>query len=472
MLEERAFLPPLIYPPRQGTIALAKHGHQESLNRLLEESNMSTPMPITAAISPAGHLLIGGCDLADLAQQFGTPLYVFDEATLRSQCRGYTETLAAAYPDSLAIYACKAFINSALARILDQEGMGLDVVSGGELFVAHKSGFPMHKVYFHGNNKSSQELAMALDLGVGRIVVDNLHEMALLNHLAVLKAKRVPVLLRLSPGVDAHTHAAISTGIVDSKFGFLIATGQAEAALAQALTSPGLEVVGIHAHIGSMIFELEPYRLTIDALLDFAAEVWHRHGLAPREFSPGGGWGIAYTAEDQPPSQSDVVRMIAAWVKEGAAQRGLPSPRLILEPGRSIVGPAGVALYTVGSSKDIPGVRKYVAVDGGMSDNIRPAIYGSRYEAVVANRMNDLPEETVTIAGKYCESGDVLIRDIALPRLAPGDLLALPAAGAYCLSMASNYNLALRAAVVLVRDGQARLIRRRETYEDLLRFDL
>jgi diaminopimelate decarboxylase len=433
---------------------------------------MSTPMPITATTSPAGHLWIGGCDIVDLAQQFGTPLYVFDEATLRAQCRGYTEPLAAAYPDSLAIYACKAFINPALAKIMDQEGMGLDVVSGGELFVAHRSGFPMHKVFFHGNNKGSQELAMALDLGVGRIVIDNLHEMALLNHLALQEGKRVPVLLRLSPGVDAHTHAAISTGIVDSKFGFLIATGQAEAALAQALASPGLEVVGIHAHIGSMIFELEPYRLTIDTMLDFAAEMRQHHGLVLREFSPGGGWGIAYTAQDQPPSQSEVVQMVTTWVKDGVAQRGLPWPRLILEPGRSIVGPAGVALYTVGSSKDIPGVRKYVAVDGGMSDNIRPAIYGSRYEALVANRMSDLPEETVTIAGKYCESGDILIRDIALPRLAPGDLLALPAAGAYCLSMASNYNLALRTAVVLVKDGQARLIRRRETYEDLVRLDL
>ncbi len=432
----------------------------------------SRPMPITATISPAGHLQIGGCDSVDLAQQFGTPLYVFDEATLRGQCRGYVEPLTAAYPDSLAIYACKAFINPALAKIIGQEGMGLDVVSGGEIFVAHKAGFPMHKVYFHGNNKSAQELALALDLGVGRIVIDNLHEMAMLNHLALQKGKRVPVLLRLSPGVDAHTHAAISTGIVDSKFGFLIATGQAESALTQALASPGLEVVGLHAHIGSMIFELEPYHLTIETLLDFAAEMQQRHGLVLREFSPGGGWGIAYTGQDQPPAQAEVVRMVTTWVKDGAAQRNLPWPRLILEPGRSIVGPAGVALYTVGSSKDIPGVRKYVAVDGGMADNIRPAIYGSQYEAVVANRMNDLPEETVTIAGKFCESGDILIRDIAVPKLAPGDLLALPAAGAYCLSMASNYNLSLRTAIVLVKDGQARLIRRRETYEDLLRLDL
>jgi diaminopimelate decarboxylase len=433
---------------------------------------MIKPLPLTAAVNSAGHLHIGGCDLVELAHQFGTPLYIFDEVALRTQCQRYVKPLLASYPDSLAIYACKAFINPALASIFDQEGMGLDVVSGGELFVAYRSGFPMHKVYFHGNNKSLQELELALEVGAGRIVVDNLHEMAMLNHLAVQKGTRVPVLLRLSPGVDAHTHAAIATGLVDSKFGFLIATGQAEDALVQALASPGLEVVGIHAHIGSMIFEMEPYRLTIDALLDFSAEMRQRHGLVLREFSPGGGWAIAYTDQDQPPAQSDVVRLITTWVKDGAAQRSLPTPRLILEPGRSIVGPAGVALYTVGSSKDIPGVRKYVAVDGGMSDNIRPAIYGSRYEAVVANRMNDLPEETVSIAGKFCESGDVLIRDIALPRLAAGDLLALPAAGAYCLSMASSYNLALRTAVVLVKDGRAQLIRRRETYEDLLRFDL
>jgi diaminopimelate decarboxylase len=428
-------------------------------------------LPLTARTSVLGHLELGGCDTVELARQFGTPLYIFDEATLRAQCRGYVAGLAGAYPDSMVIYACKAFICSAIAKVIGEEGMGLDVVSGGELYVAHRAGFPLNRVYFHGNNKSADELALALDLGVRRIVVDNLREIGLLSDLAVARGMRVPVLLRLSPGVDPHTHAAITTGIVDSKFGFLIATGQAEEAVVRALAAPGLEVVGVHAHIGSMIYELEPYQQTIEILMAFSAQMQAKHGLVLREFSPGGGWGIAYTSDDNPPAQAEVIACVAAGVQQAAKKYGLPWPRLILEPGRSIVGPAGVSLYTVGSSKSIPGVRKYVAVDGGMSDNIRPAIYGSRYTALVANRMADLPDETVTVAGKYCESGDVLIRDIALPRLVPGDLLALPSAGAYCLSMASNYNMATRPAVIMVSAGQARLIRRRETYDDLVRFD-
>ena len=429
-------------------------------------------LPHTSRTNDTDHLEIGGCDTVALARRFGTPLYVFDEATLRGQCRSYNTALSACYSDSVANYASKAYLSTALARLLAEEGMGLDVVSGGELFVAHKAGFPLHRIYFHGNNKAADELGMAMDLGVGRIVIDNFRELALLNDMAVQLNKRVPVLLRVSPGVDPHTHAAISTGIVDSKFGFLIATGQAETAMVQALASPGLEVLGVHAHIGSMIFELEPYRQTVEILLDFAAEMRLRHGLVLREFSPGGGWGIAYTESDDAPSISAVVENVTTAVKRGLEKHGLPQPRLVLEPGRSIVGPAGVALYTVGSSKEIAGLRKYVAVDGGMADNIRPAIYGSRYAALVANRMSAPAEETVTIAGKYCESGDVLIRDIELPMLAPGDLLALPAAGAYCLSMASNYNLALKPAVVMVKDGQARLIRRRETYQDLLALDV
>jgi len=438
----------------------------------MHHKDIAHVLPITARQNAAGHLEIGGCDTVELAREFGTPLYVFDEETLRAQCRGYVQGLAAAYPHSLVLYACKAFINLALARLFQEEGLGLDVVSGGELYVAYKAGFPLERVYFHGNNKSADELSLALDLGVGRIVVDNFHELRLLNDLALQKGKRVPVLLRLSPGVDPHTHVAITTGIVDSKFGFLIATGQAESALQQALSLPGLEVIGLHAHIGSMVFELEPYRQTIEILLDFAAQMQARYGFTPREFSPGGGWGIAYTEKDNPPALTQVIQTVTATLKEGAKQKGLPLPRLILEPGRSIIGRAGVALYTIGSSKEVPGVRKYVAVDGGMADNIRPAIYGAVYTALVANRLMAPPEETVTIAGKYCESGDVLIRDITLPRLMPGDILAVPASGAYCLAMASNYNMSLKVPVVLVRNGQARLIRRRETYDDLLSLDL
>jgi diaminopimelate decarboxylase len=428
-------------------------------------------LPITARTNSTGHLEIGGCDTVDLARQFGTPLYIFDEQTLRGQCQDHVRSLAARYSDSQVNYACKAFTNTALVRLCDQEGLGLDVVSGGELYVAYKAGFPLSKVYFHGNNKSADELALALALGVGRIVVDSFLELGMLNDLAMRAGKRQPVLLRLCPGVDPHTHAGVSTGIADSKFGFAVATGQAGEAMRQAVALPGLEVVGIHAHIGSSMFQLHPYVQATEIMLGFAAEMQAQYGFVLKEFSPGGGWGIAYTAQDAPPTLEEVAETLTGAIKEGIRRLGLPTPKLVVEPGRAIVGPAAVALYTVGSSKEIPGVRKYVSVDGGMADNIRPALYGSVYTALLANRMSALPQEKVTIAGKFCESDDVLIWDITLPTLVPGDLLALPSAGAYCLAMASNYNHAPLVAVVMVRDGQAGLMRRRETYDDLIRLD-
>jgi diaminopimelate decarboxylase len=429
-------------------------------------------LPVTAEVTAADHLAIGGCDCVDLAQEFGTPLYVFDEATLRGRCRGYQEAFGRRYDDVRVLYAGKAFIHPALLTIFEEEGLGLDVVSGGELYVAHRSGFPLEKVYFHGNNKSAQELALALDWGVGRVVVDNFHELALLNRLAVERGRVVEILLRISPGVDPHTHAYITTGIVESKFGFPIVTGQAEEALTQALALPGLRPVGLHAHIGSQIFELEPYRETACILLEFAAAMAARRGFQMAEFSPGGGWAIRYTQADEPPGVEEIAETVVGALCDEVARHCLPLPRLIVEPGRSIVGPAGVALYSVGARKEIPGRRTYVFVDGGMADNVRPALYGARYEAVVANRVNDAATETVTVAGKHCDAGDVLIEGIALPPVAAGDVLATPACGAYCLSLASNYNLALRPAVVLVKDGRARLIRRRESYEDLLRNDV
>jgi diaminopimelate decarboxylase len=429
-------------------------------------------LPLTTKVNARNHLEIGGCDCLDLAQEFGTPLYVFDEATLRHQCRAYREAFGRRYADVLVLYASKAFIQPALAAIFREEGLGLDVVSGGELYVANKSGFPLSKVYFHGNNKLAEELTMALDWGVGRIVVDNFHEMELLNRLSLEKGQVAEILLRVSPGVDPHTHAYNTTGIVDSKFGFPIVTGQAEAALKEALASPGLRLVGLHAHIGSQIFELEPYRDTVRIVLDFAAAMMERYGFRMAEFSPGGGWAIRYTQADEPPELEEIAETVVRTLREEAARHCLPLPKLVVEPGRSIVGPAGVALYSVGARKEVPGFRTYVFVDGGLADNIRPALYGARYEAVVASKANDPPTETVTIAGKYCESGDILIREIALPPLAAGDLLAVLACGAYCLSLASNYNLALRPAIVLVKEGQARLIRRRESYEDLIRNDV
>jgi diaminopimelate decarboxylase len=425
-------------------------------------------LPLGSTVNAEGHLVVGGCDTVELARRFGTPLYVYDEGTIRTRCGEYRDSLAAAYPRSQVLYASKAFSSPMLLQIVAEEGLGLDVVSGGELYVAQRADFPMERVYFHGNNKGADELAMGLELGIGRFVVDSFHELELLGRIAADLSRRAPCLLRLSPGIDAHTHDYRKTGILDSKFGFPISTGQAEEAVRRALATPSLELLGFHAHVGSQIFELAPYGETIGVVLDFAAEMRDRHGLALHEFSPGGGWGIAYTADDDPQPTEQVGTMIGETVHTELARRSLGEPRVFVEPGRSIVGQAGVALYTVGGIKRIPGVRVYASVDGGMADNIRPAIYGARYEAIVATRAEAPAEELVTIAGKYCESGDILIKDIELPTLRSGDVLALPASGAYNLAMASNYNMALKPAVVLVKEGEARLMRRRQTYEDLL----
>ena len=429
-------------------------------------------LPVTAAVNEAGHLTLGGCDAVELAREFGTPLYVFDEETLRGRCREFQSEFRSRYPDTVVAYAAKVYLGRALAAILVQEEMALDVVSGGELAIAASVSFPPERIYFHGNNKSALDLREALDYGVGRIVIDNFHEMQLLNGLSQGAEKRQPVLLRLSPGIDPHTHAYITTGTVDSKFGIPLATGQGEAAVRQVLEMPGLELVGLHVHLGSLVFELEPYLQAVAVVLAFAAEMVKKHGLRLKEFSPGGGFAVQYVEGRAPPSVAEYAETITSAVTEGCQEHGLPLPRLIVEPGRAIVARAAVALYTVGSSKDVPGVRRFVSVDGGMADNIRPPLYDARYEALVANKALETRRETVTIAGRYCESGDILIRDAELAPLEAGDILAMATAGAYALPMASNYNASLRPAVVMVNDGEAKLIRRRETYEDLMRADI
>lgn len=429
-------------------------------------------LPDTAGVNERGHLTLGGCDAMDLAEEFGTPLYVFDETTLRARCREYVTEFQKRYPETLVIYACKAYINRMLVRIFEEEGLGLDVVSGGELHIARSAGFPLEKVYFHGNNKSEAELRLALASGIGRIVVDNFHELGMLDRVAQRMGKRQKVLLRLSPGIDPHTHAKTSTGIVDSKFGFLIQTGHAEQAVAQTLAASSLELVGLHIHLGSPIFETEPYKAGIETVFRFAAEMKAKHGFEMKEFSPGGGFAIPYLRTKPAPPVSAYAEVITGTLKTLAGELGLAAPRLVIEPGRSIVGRAGVALYRVGARKEIPGVRTYVSVDGGMSDNIRPALYEARYEALVANKIGQKPAERVTLAGKHCESGDILVRDVELPKLEPGDIVALPVSGAYCLAMSSNYNASLKPAVVLVKDELARVIQRRETLEDLLRRDI
>jgi len=430
--------------------------------------------PPGSEVNGKGRLAIGGCDTVELAAEFGTPLYVFDEAVLRARCGEFKDEFGGRYPDTTVVYAGKAFINKAMALLINEESLGLEVVSGGELGIAHSAGFPMEKVYFTGNNKSAEELALALEWRVGRIVVDNFTELGMLRDLTreIARANdHTPdILLRITPGVDPHTHQYTTTGNIDSKFGFPLVEGQK--AVAAAMDVPEVSLVGLHFHIGSMIAEVEPYRDSVKAVLGLAADMKRKSGFELREFDTGGGFGIQYTLDAPVPPISVFAEAIVSSVVDVCRELGLETPPLVVEPGRSLVGRAGVALYTAGVVKDIPNVRRYVSVDGGMADNIRPALYGARHEAVVANKMREHGAETVTIAGKFCESGDILIRDIALPPIATGDIIAVAGCGAYCIPESMNYNASFRPAVIMVREGASRLIRRRETLEDLLRCDV
>lgn len=436
--------------------------------------------PITTSINAAGHLAIGGVDLVDLAGEWGTPLYLYDEATIREQCRAFRAAFSDAGGEATIAYAGKTYLSPALLAILREEGVWLDVCSGGELGLALRCAFPAERMIFHGNNKGLDELRLAVEAGIGRIVVDNALELERIIALGEELGRRVPIALRLNPGVGAHTHEYRLTGVVDSKFGFPTIDAQAERAVARALGATAVELQGYHAHIGAHIFELEPYQDALFALLRFAATMRERYGFVPAEVSTGGGMAISYTPEDEArqPNPATIAQAILGALREGAAEAGLPVPCTWIEPGRALTGQAGVALYTVGAIKEIPGVRRYVAVDGGMADNIRPALYGAEYTAAIVGRPGPqfhvapgpppVGELSTRLVGKYCESGDLLIRELALPPVEPGDLLALPASGAYNLAMSSNYNLAFRPAVVFVADGRARLTRRRETLDDLL----
>lgn len=422
-------------------------------------------------INKEGRLCIGGCDAVLLAETFGTPLYVIDEKVVRERCRAYLEGFRRTYPNSRVVYAGKALLTTAICRIVEDEGLALDVVSGGELYTALAADFPVDRIYFHGNNKSIDELDMALRAGVHRIVVDNLYELDLLSQMAAGRGVTASVLIRVTPGVEAHTHSYIQTGQVDSKFGFGTESGAALEAARAALNKPNVKLEGFHCHIGSQIFDVSSYEAAGRAMFDFLESVKDALGYVAAELNLGGGLGIRYTAGDVKMNPADFSAWLGSFVKEEAAKRGYPEPLLLIEPGRSIVGEAGTTLYTIGATKEIPGIRTYVSVDGGMSDNPRVALYQAKYEAIVANRASEAPALTVSVAGKCCESGDMLIWDLKVPQYRPGDVLAVFSTGAYNYSMASNYNRLPRPAMVLVCDGKADLIVQRETYEDLVRLD-
>lgn len=429
----------------------------------------------TQRIGESGHLEVGGCDAVALARQYGTPLYVLDEQAIRDRCRAYREAFRRRYPRSSVAYAGKALLTTAVVRIMDEEGVDLDVASGGELFTALQAGFPTERITLHGNYKSDAELRLALERRVGRIVIDNMEEVAHLGRLAAERAVPVDVLLRVAPGVDPHTQGKIATGQDDTKFGMNVGDGSAASGVAAILAQPGLRLRGFHAHVGSQLLDTEAHEAAAEAVCRFAAAMRDAHHLDVDELILGGGLGIRYLPEQQPPSIDAFAGAVTSAFQAALARHGLGQPRLGLEPGRSIVGEAGVTLYTVGPVKHVPiaeapGYRVYVAVDGGLSDNPRPLMYDARYQAVIADRANAPSTQTVRVSGKHCET-DTLLPAIALPAVQPGDTLAVLSTGAYNYAMASNYNRFTRPAVVLVHDGQSDLIVRRETWEDLLRCD-
>lgn len=427
-------------------------------------------MPATTNTNSRGNLEIGGCDMVELANEFGTPLYVVDEETVRKSCRQYSEAFEGC-SNILLLYASKAFMTGSIVRIMEQEGFGLDLVSGGEIHTAHKNNFPLEKTYFNGNNKSADEIDMAINLGVGRIGADNQDQLLLLEERARLSGKRPGVLLRITPGIECHTHEYIKTGQTDSKFGFDISQLD-EAILFIKERCRHLDFLGIHSHIGSQVFELEVYHDLVQILFEQANDIKKRFGIDMKEINLGGGLGIRYIEGDHPPSINEYAGKIKTAISEANGSPQCAHPRILLEPGRSIIGTAGVTLYTVGSIKQVPYGPRYVSVDGGMADNPRPAMYQALYHAVIANKATVKPNQTVAVAGKYCESGDVLIKQIRLPEPEGGDILCVFNTGAYNYSMASNYNRIPRPAGVMVKDGNADLIIRRESYEDLTSFDV
>ncbi len=424
-------------------------------------------------INEAGHLTIGSMDTVELARTHGTPLYVYDEATVRKTLRQYNDSINKYYDGKgIVAYASKAFACKEMYRIAHDEGCGIDVVSRGELYTALSVGFPADKIFYHGNNKTLEELVYAVEHNVGRIVVDNLTELELLSEIAISQNKIVSILIRVKPGIDAHTHDFVRTGQIDSKFGFALETGEALEAVRYILQHKGVVLKGLHCHIGSQIFDIDPFELAAEVMIGFMAQIKNETGLVLTELNLGGGFGIKYVPENDPVPYMDYMEKVSKSVHKACADKGVEIPFIAIEPGRSVVGPAGITLYTVGGVKQIPNVRTYVSVDGGMTDNPRYILYQSKYDVVLANRANDPKSAVVTIAGRCCESGDLIGEGMAIQSPKVGDIIAVLATGAYNYSMASNYNRVPRAAAVMVRNGEAREIIRRESLEDLVRNDL
>lgn len=426
--------------------------------------------PLTTKINSVGNIEIGGCDLVELGKKYGTPLYVLDEKTIRSICRDYKKSFEK-YPKIRFMYASKALCTSAVARILDEEGFGFDTVSSGEIYTVYKSGVDMNHVLFNGNNKSYEELELALKLGVGRISADNFLELEILNEIAQKIGNKADILLRITPGIECHTHEYIQTGHLDSKFGFDLT--QIDEALDLILNKyKNLQLHGLHAHIGSQIFETSIYPDEIDILTREIARINQTYNINLNEINIGGGIGVKYTENDVPPSTYEIGQLVIDKLNEAIKKYNIEPPTIIMEPGRSIISTAGVTLYSIGTTKQVPHGTKYVAVDGGMADNPRPAMYQAEYFAEVANKKETDKKEKITIAGRYCESGDVLIKHIEMPELKQGDILCVYNTGAYNYSMASNYNRVQKPAMVLVNEGNSEVIVKRETLDDLIKYDI
>ncbi|WP_415337740.1 diaminopimelate decarboxylase [Clostridium perfringens] len=414
-------------------------------------------------------LYVGGVKASALSKEYGTPLYVIDEELVRSNCRRYYNAMKCEERGNRVTYAGKAFINMSMCNLVNEENLYLDVVSGGELYTAYKAGFPLERIYFHGNNKSDYEIDLGVRLGIGRFIVDNIHELEVLNSIAQEYGRVQKVYLRITPGVEAHTHEYIKTGQLDSKFGFPVIGDTVYDAIKRAMELEYIELNGLHCHIGSQIFDLEPFEDITEIMLNLINDIKETLGYEIKELDLGGGFGIYYTEGDKPKEIEEYCSVIINKADEICRKLNMNVPILSIEPGRSIVGNAGLTLYTVGAIKEIPNIRKYVSVDGGMSDNIRPALYSANYESLIANRVFDNSKEIVTVAGKCCESGDVLLNSIEMPRMETGDILAIMSTGAYGHSMANNYNRIPKAAVVSVSNGISKVMCKRETYEDLLR---